>query len=354
MLSWRSPGVEHGGPGARRTALRAAQAGLQLVGADALFARTSAGGAMILMYHAVVDERAAPWVDPRVAMSASVFAAQMRFLARHRRVIALDELVERVAARRELAPGTVVITFDDGYRGVLEHAAPVLARHGLPAVAYLATGALSRGGEPQYVDALWAAFNTRTRDRLDLAEHGLGVRDLRRAPAVRATFLALDRHLLAAGDAERRRILAEVERQLRPESRPPRLTLTWREAARLREVHPGIELGVHTRDHVDLSARPTAEVARQVEGSVEDAARALGRPPRHFSFPFGRASAEARGVVVAAGLRSAAVTEPAALVRAGCDPYALPRLSAPADMRLFPFFTSGAYPDLSLRLLGRA
>jgi len=53
-------------------------------------------------------------------------------------------------------------------------------------------------------------------------------------------------------------------------------------------------------------------------------------------------------------LRSAMVTDPPALVRVGSDILGLPRLVAPNDISMFSFFTSGAYPDVSLAVFGRA
>lgn len=42
------------------------------------------------------------------------------------------------------SPGAVVITFDDGFRNVLEHGLPILARHGFRAIQFLLPGLLGR------------------------------------------------------------------------------------------------------------------------------------------------------------------------------------------------------------------
>jgi peptidoglycan/xylan/chitin deacetylase (PgdA/CDA1 family) len=61
------------------------------------------------------------------------FAAQMAYLAAHRRVVDLDSLFQD--------PNTpaVAITFDDGYRSAFEHAVPVLLELGLPAAFFVPT-----------------------------------------------------------------------------------------------------------------------------------------------------------------------------------------------------------------------
>ena len=88
----------------------------------------------VLVYHAIghVPRRAPDWngfVRP------DRFAAQMRYLAEHHQVVRLDELLDAssTGARR------VAITFDDGYRSVLEHAVPVLRALGLPATFFVPT-----------------------------------------------------------------------------------------------------------------------------------------------------------------------------------------------------------------------
>jgi peptidoglycan/xylan/chitin deacetylase (PgdA/CDA1 family) len=92
----------------------------------------------ILAYHAVgpID----PADDPlRLFLAPEVFAAQMAFLARHRRVVPLADVIDHGFSRGRPA---VAITFDDGYRCLIEHALPVLEHHGFPATLFVPTGAV--------------------------------------------------------------------------------------------------------------------------------------------------------------------------------------------------------------------
>jgi peptidoglycan/xylan/chitin deacetylase (PgdA/CDA1 family) len=59
----------------------------------------------------------------------------MDYLARHRRVVPLSEL----SCADYGGPIRVAITFDDGYRSVLTHAAPILERHGFSATLFVPT-----------------------------------------------------------------------------------------------------------------------------------------------------------------------------------------------------------------------
>lgn len=67
------------------------------------------------------------------------FEAYCRFFARHLCCCCLSDLAERVRSGQPLE-GRLAITFDDGYRDNAELAAPVLARHRLPATFYVTTG----------------------------------------------------------------------------------------------------------------------------------------------------------------------------------------------------------------------
>jgi peptidoglycan/xylan/chitin deacetylase (PgdA/CDA1 family) len=94
--------------------------------------------ATVLAYHAVAE--CPPASDPHhLAITPADFAAQMDELARSRTVVALDDLVN---GRLKGRGPHVVITFDDGYRGVLELAAPILVSHGFPATLFVPTAHL--------------------------------------------------------------------------------------------------------------------------------------------------------------------------------------------------------------------
>jgi peptidoglycan/xylan/chitin deacetylase (PgdA/CDA1 family) len=91
--------------------------------------------ATVIVYHGLGDCPAAH--DPyRMFTPPAKFARQMDFLARWRRVVPLDDIV---AGRTGKGRPAVAVTFDDGYRSVLEEAVPILQRHGFPATCFVPT-----------------------------------------------------------------------------------------------------------------------------------------------------------------------------------------------------------------------
>jgi peptidoglycan/xylan/chitin deacetylase (PgdA/CDA1 family) len=87
----------------------------------------------VLMYHKVNDLPGNP-----LSVPVGVFDEQMAQLRElGYTVVALDDVLEYYANAAELPARSVLITFDDGYRDNLEHAAPVLERYGYPAVLFV-------------------------------------------------------------------------------------------------------------------------------------------------------------------------------------------------------------------------
>lgn len=303
------------------------------------------GGATILVYHSLAGAHS-PWIDPSNAEDPQVFARQMRFLAENRHVVALADLASALAAGRTLRAGTVAITFDDGYLDNYTIAAPILARLGLPATFFLATGYVDQV-LPQWIDDLYSIYRHRTCHALCAASTPF---DLRAQRDVDASHRLVSSQLLGADMPARRRLLDDVRSQLRPAASPPRLTLDWTEVRAMVAMSPGFHVGVHTRDHVALPRCSAARIDAELTRCVDDVRCNAGVDPVLFSFPYGQSSSAARREV-AARFRAAVVTTPPALVHAGTDRYAMPRLPPSGDAAVFRFCTSGADPYLVRRLL---
>ncbi len=76
--------------------------------------------------------------DIKYCIAPDTFAAHMNVLARHGyRGVSIERLLEWIEGGHPLGANELVITFDDGFRGVLEHAFPVLNALGWPATVFL-------------------------------------------------------------------------------------------------------------------------------------------------------------------------------------------------------------------------
>jgi len=89
---------------------------------------------LILAYHSLDDTGSVVSTRPEK------FRQQMRSLSDSGiPVVAMDRVTQ--------SPGSVAITFDDGYSSVLEHGAPILARYGFSATTFVVTGQCGKNND---------------------------------------------------------------------------------------------------------------------------------------------------------------------------------------------------------------
>jgi peptidoglycan/xylan/chitin deacetylase (PgdA/CDA1 family) len=101
-------------------------------------------GIVVLIYH-----RVGAGSRSEIDLPVPAFEEQMAWLAFTGRVVSLADALHGLAGSGESitpdAPPKVVVTFDDGTADLLEHAAPILERHSVPATLYLATRFVDEG-----------------------------------------------------------------------------------------------------------------------------------------------------------------------------------------------------------------
>lgn len=101
----------------------------------------------VLMYHRVGEARN-PW-EARYAISPENFSAHMRMLAnKGYQAVSIDRLTDWLEGGSALPEGACLITFDDGFRDVREHALPVLERLGWPFTVFLVSDLI--GGRDEW------------------------------------------------------------------------------------------------------------------------------------------------------------------------------------------------------------
>ena len=102
----------------------------------------------VLMYHEVSPTPHASF--RRYTVTVRQFAWQMRWLAVcGYQTIDMDDLVRARLGQGTLPKRPVLITFDDGFQGCVDHAVPVLRAHKFTAIFYLVTGLM--GGTSRWM-----------------------------------------------------------------------------------------------------------------------------------------------------------------------------------------------------------
>jgi peptidoglycan/xylan/chitin deacetylase (PgdA/CDA1 family) len=275
----------------------------------------------ILMYHRVL-ERPDP-VRPD-DIDARTFSAQLRALARFFRVLPLGDAIERLQDGT-LPARAVAITFDDGYADNCEQALPILARLGLPATFFVATGFLDGGRmwNDTVIEAV-RRWSGRT-----LAAPDLGVTEMpiaSEAQRARAAGRILAQWKYLPADERRNRTEALAERL--GASLPTDLMMR---SDQVRTLHRhGMEIGGHTVTHPILAQLPDDVARAEIGQGKESLERLVGAPLRLFAYPNGRSRRDFDRRHVAMAREAgyvAAVSTRAAVAHHTDGVFELPRLS---------------------------
>jgi peptidoglycan/xylan/chitin deacetylase (PgdA/CDA1 family) len=141
------------------TARRAAAQAVKATAAGIDVVRRPPPGVVVLLYH-----RVGGGSGSTVDLPVELFDQQMGEI--RGRVATLDAALDVLAGRTPPTERDIVVTFDDGTDDFAEHAIPVLARHGVPAVVYVATDFIENARDfpgdapPMSWDALRDAVRT--------------------------------------------------------------------------------------------------------------------------------------------------------------------------------------------------
>jgi peptidoglycan/xylan/chitin deacetylase (PgdA/CDA1 family)/glycosyltransferase involved in cell wall biosynthesis len=96
----------------------------------------------VLCYHRVAPER---MPGSNLTVTVGEFERQMTYLSRRKyQTISLNDFHNWQSSLSPLPAKPVILTFDDGYAGFLDHVAPILAKHGFSATIFLLAGRIGR------------------------------------------------------------------------------------------------------------------------------------------------------------------------------------------------------------------
>jgi peptidoglycan/xylan/chitin deacetylase (PgdA/CDA1 family) len=239
-------------------------------------------GVCVLMYHRITRRG-----DPFPGTELDDFVLQMRWLRRTCAPIAPEEFETALQAPTPGRP-PVLVTFDDGYRDYCDHAYPVLAELGIPALVFLATAVVDDGGLI-WTDAVTWAMRQSPRATLTLPWNR-GVQlplgdELERKRAARVSKA----HLKALPDAERERWQQAMFAELGVDPNDGsagRQMLDW---AEVRATIGLTRYGGHTHTHPILSQVDRERAEREIGVCHERITAETGVAPRYFAYPNGRA-----------------------------------------------------------------
>lgn len=256
------------------------------------------------------------------------FRAILAWVARTFHVISLPEAVEALRSDR-LRPGSVVITFDDGYLDNLEVATPILTELGLPATCFVSTGFLDGGW--MWNDRIVEAIRSSPVSKVEQARRLTPlVPSLAGGAANNATQLCIKvlGQLKYLDFDDRKAAVEQIEMQL--ECEPPCEPIMMNRTQVLELERSGFEIGAHTINHPILTRLSTDSAKNEIVEGRRVLEELLGHPVRFFAFPNGKPGVDYGRREVAlvreAGFE-AAVSTAWGGARAGDDLFQLPRFT---------------------------
>ncbi len=250
--------------------------------------RPRAGAPVILLYHGVTDDVGHGLINgDGKHVHVDLFGRHLDMLCRSRRVVALEELIGALRNGTE-AEGMVAITFDDGYRNNLEHAAPRLVDHKAPATFFIATGFIGTNRWP-WTDRLEAAIASAPDGRFDISVLRQHV-ELSNSPVQRRMVLSRIKALLKTlswqeAEARSRDIEAELG-VTAPDPYGVYRFMSWDDVRHLRRA--GFGIGAHTVNHALLSRVCLQDAQREIIESRDRVTAELGSCSPVFCYPNGK------------------------------------------------------------------
>jgi len=236
------------------------------------------GRLSVLIFH-----RVRPEPDPLCpdVPDAAAFEAQMRWVKNWFNVLPLGRAIDLLYEGR-IPPRALAITFDDGYADNEELAAPILARVGLTATFFVASGFL-RGG-CMWNDRVIEAIRGCRSELLDLSAHGLERYPLRDLAQRRRAVWSIPRRIMHFEQGHREEVAEAIERAAGANP-PPRPMMRPEQVRNLRKL--GMDVGAHTITHPILTRLSAAAARSEIGGAREELEHVLAEPVRLFAYPNG-------------------------------------------------------------------
>ncbi len=243
---------------------------------------------MILMFHHVAPKRANRLgVNTGLEVTPETLEGVLTSMkAQNYDIISMDEVPERLVRARSDQRRFAALTFDDGGRDNLIHAAPILQRHGAPFTIYVTTSFASGLIAPWWYvieRATMAASSLMIDDgheprRFDTADHR---RKAQAADALRDI-------MWRANEPLRARQTADLARQAGLDlcALTRDLYMDWTELSEIAAL-PGCTIGAHTATHANLARLDDKSAMREIVEARDIIRERLKVEVNHFSYPYG-------------------------------------------------------------------
>ena len=315
--------------------VKAALSAAHFMGADGLLAPFTRGQGVIFTLHHVRPDPPREFEPNRILKVTPEFLENVikQVLAEGFEIIPLDAIEARLAPGYRGRP-FACFTLDDGYRDNRDFAYPVFKRYNAPFAIYVPTDYADGRGE-----LWWLVLETVIASapsvsiQMDGALHHFPTRT---AAEKNAAFERIYWWLRRIPEDRARLVVAELAQSIGydPATLCAELVMSWDEIRTLAR-DPLVTIGAHSCRHMALAKLDSLDAEAEIAGSAARIEAELGRPCRHFSYPYGDDKSAGRrefDLAGRAGFTTAVTTRKGLIVRRHARQMtALPRLSLNGD-----------------------
>jgi peptidoglycan/xylan/chitin deacetylase (PgdA/CDA1 family) len=200
-------------------------------------------------------------------------------------IVPIAAVSDRLRSNRRSRP-FAVLTLDDGYRDNVQYAWPIFKQWGVPWTMFVTTEFAEGRGHLWWLELEQAIARL---DRVLISCNGEMLSlPSRTLDEKQHAFHTVYRQLRAVPMERLRTVTADLASQAGVISNclAAEFCLSWDELQDLAR-EPDVTIGAHTLSHPVLAQLHTTAAAREIAESKALLERRLGRPVRHFAYPFG-------------------------------------------------------------------
>ena len=280
------------------------------------------GGVVIFLFHGVIEKQRHQVRNyTRKHLPMADFRAALEALGRRGRPVSMDDVVAGCASGRPFPPRSFAITFDDGFENNASVARPLLDDMGIPATVYVTSRFVDEGGM-SWIDRIEWAFERVSRASVILPWSPKAVAigsieskistlqdirlEVKSNPAIDVDGLVSD--IFRQFDLE----------EVRSSNDTLDKKMSWQQVRDW--VAPGFSIGGHSHTHAILSFLSPADLAWELDHSLDMLLRHADIATKHYSYPEGLAHCYSPQVITA--LKDRGIT---------CSPTAIDGVNPPGS-----------------------
>ncbi len=260
---------------------------LHLSGAGHILRKWGSTDLTVINHHRVVDDVFSTefsGLRSLVSASAEMFERQLVHIKRHHNVIEGSDVVAFVRGQQKLPPRACLVTFDDGYLDNYTVAAPLLIKHDIPAVIFLASSRMDQPSEPLWWDITANIVRHTEKQQAELPL--VGLQDFSTALQRDHTCELLTAQMKRLSESDRSEVLKSLSNILgTPDANETPYFMDWKQ---VRSLHGSrIEFHPHTVTHPILSQVSSRQVKFELSESKRVVEKETNAEATLFAYPNG-------------------------------------------------------------------